>query len=339
MKIVSLCLIEKNDSEKSYLNERRMRMKKLKVGTRGSKLATTQTKQALVIFKKYNPDVEVELVKIKTKGDHLANHNLQAIGGQGCFVRELEYQLRVGNIDFAIHSLKDIPTTIHDELILACVMKRHSPTDALIIKEVGYTLNSLPRNAVVGTSSLRRKAQLLHARPDFNIQPIRGNIDTRIRKMNEGQYDAIVLALAGLERLGLDQSVYHQELSPKIMLPAIGQGAIALECRKDNKKVLTMLKKMEHKETAIAVTAERAFLNSMDGSCTFPVGAYSLPKANTYELTGMIGSENGEIILKETMQGNDPVILGKAVAAKMIQQGAISLIEECKNDQKETFIH
>lgn len=218
-------------------------MKKLKVGTRGSKLATTQTKQALAIFKKYNPNVEVELVKIKTKGDHLATHNLQAIGGQGCFVRELEYQLRVGNIDFAIHSLKDIPTTIHDELILACVMKRHSPTDALIIKEVGYTLNSLPRNAVVGTSSLRRKAQLLHARPDFNIQPIRGNIDTRIRKMNEGQYDAIVLALAGLERLGLDQSVYHQELSPEIMLPAIGQGAIALECRKDNKEVLTMLKK------------------------------------------------------------------------------------------------
>lgn len=314
-------------------------MKKLKVGTRGSKLATTQTKQTLAIFQSHFPDVEVELVKIKTKGDHLATHNLQAIGGQGCFVRELEYQLRAGNIDFAIHSLKDIPTTIHEELALACVMKRHSPTDALIIREEGKTLETLPKNAVVGTSSLRRKAQLLHARPDFDIQPIRGNIDTRIRKMTEGQYDAIVLASAGLERLGLDETVYHQELTPEVMLPAIGQGAIALECRKDNTEVLQMLQKMEHTETAIAVTAERAFLNSMDGSCTFPVGAYSLPKGDTYELTGMIGSENGKIILKKTMQGDDPVVLGKAVAAKMIEQGAITLIEECKNDQKETFIH
>lgn len=314
-------------------------MKKLKVGTRGSKLATTQTKQTLAIFQSCFPDVEVELVKIKTKGDHLATHNLQAIGGQGCFVRELEYQLRAGTIDFAIHSLKDIPTTIHEELALACIMKRHSPTDALLIRETGKTLETLPKNAVVGTSSLRRKAHLLHARPDFDIQPIRGNIDTRIRKMTEGQYDAIVLALAGLERLGLDQTVYHQELPPEVMLPAIGQGAIALECRKDNIEVLEMLKTMEHRPTRVAVTAERAFLNCMDGSCTFPVGAYSEPKNGTYELTGMIGSEDGKIILKEAMQGDDPVVLGKAVAAKMIQQGAVTLIEECKNDQKETFIY
>ncbi|EOH80540.1 hydroxymethylbilane synthase [Enterococcus malodoratus] len=314
-------------------------MKKLKVGTRGSKLATTQTRQALDVFQSYFPDVEVELVKIKTKGDHLATHNLQSIGGQGCFVRELEYQLRAGNIDFAIHSLKDIPTDIHDELTLACVMKRHSPTDALLIKEAGVRLETLPKNAVVGTSSLRRKAQLLHVRPDFDIQPIRGNIDTRIRKMNEGQYDAIVLALAGLERLGLDQTVYHQELPPQVMLPAIGQGALALECRKDNTEVLSMIKKMEHAPTEIAVTAERAFLGSLDGSCTFPVGAYCQSKGNTFELTGMIGSENGQIILKETMKGNDPIVLGKTVAAKMVKQGAITLIEECKNDQKETFIY
>ena len=314
-------------------------MKRLRVGTRGSKLATTQTKQTLAIFQEHYPEVEVELVRIKTKGDHLATHNLQAIGGQGCFVRELEYQLREGNIDFAIHSLKDIPTTIHEELALACIMKRHSPTDALIIRENGKTLETLPKNAIVGTSSLRRKAHLLHVRPDFDIQPIRGNIDTRIRKMTEGQYDAIVLALAGLERLALDQTVYHQELSPEVMLPAIGQGAIALECRKDNTEILQMLQAMEDSETATAVTAERAFLNSMDGSCIFPVGAYCLPKDDSYELTGMIGSEDGKIILKETMQGNDPVTLGKAVAAKIIQQGATTLIEECKNDQKETFIH
>ena len=314
-------------------------MKRLRVGTRGSKLATTQTKQTLAIFQEHYPEVEVELVRIKTKGDHLATHNLQAIGGQGCFVRELEYQLREGNIDFAIHSLKDIPTTIHEELALACIMKRHSPTDALIIRENGKTLETLPKNAIVGTSSLRRKAHLLHVRPDFDIQPIRGNIDTRIRKMTEGQYDAIVLALAGLERLALDQTVYHQELSPEVMLPAIGQGAIALECRKDNTEILQMLQAMEDSETATAVTAERAFLNIMDGSCIFPVGAYCLPKDDSYELTGMIGSEDGKIILKETMQGNDPVTLGKAVAAKIIQQGATTLIEECKNDQKETFIH
>ena len=324
-------------------------MKKLRVGTRGSKLATTQTKQTLAVFQEHFPEVEVELVKIKTKGDHLSSASSPPGTASGAFgirteasiplVRELEYQLREGEIDFAIHSLKDIPTTIHEELALACIMKRHSPTDALIIREAGKTLETLPKNAVVGTSSLRRKAHLLHVRPDFDIQPIRGNIDTRIRKMNEGQYDAIVLALAGLERLGLDQTVYHQELSPEIMLPAIGQGAIALECRKDNTEILQMLKKMEHLETAIAVTAERAFLNSMDGSCTFPVGAYCRQKNGSYELTGMIGSENGKIILKETLQGDDPVILGRAVADNLIKQGAITLIEECKNDQKETFIH
>ncbi len=313
--------------------------KKLKVGTRGSKLATTQTKQALALFQQYHPDTELELVKIKTKGDHLASHSLQAIGGQGAFVRELEHQLREGTIDFAVHSLKDIPTNIHQELAIGCIIERRSPTDALLFRKEGESLATLSKGAIVGTSSLRRKAQLLHSRPDLDIQPIRGNIDTRIRKMNEGQYEAIVLALAGLERMGLDQSVPHQELTVETMLPAIGQGALAFECRADNTAVLKLLEKMNHPPTEIAVTAERAFLNSLDGSCTFPVGAYAQVEGDTCELTGMIGSENGVVILKETLKGTDPKKLGKAVAAKLIQQGAIQLIEECRNDQEKIIIH
>ncbi|MGM0216192.1 hydroxymethylbilane synthase [Enterococcus sp. AZ109] len=313
--------------------------KKLKVGTRGSKLATTQTKQALVLFNQHFPEIELELVKIKTKGDHLANHSLLAIGGQGAFVRELEYQLREGKIDFAVHSLKDIPTRIHEELAIGCFLKRKSPTDALLFPKADLNLDKLPQKAVVGTSSLRRKAQLLHVRPDLDIQPIRGNIDTRIRKMNEGQYDAIVLALAGLERMGLEESVPHQELSPDTMLPAIGQGALAFECRKDNTAVRELLNKLNDEATAGAVTAERAFLGSLDGSCTFPVGAYSQKKGDVYELTGMIGSENGVVLLKETQKDSDPQRLGKRVATKLIQQGAIQLIEECRNDQEKIIIH
>lgn len=314
-------------------------IKKLKVGTRGSKLATTQTKQALVTFNECFPDVEIELVKIKTKGDHLKNHSLLAIGGQGVFIRELEHQLREGAIDFAIHSLKDIPTKIHEELTIPCFMKRRSATDALLVREPGQKLENLRKNAIVGTSSLRRKAQLLHVRPDLDIQPIRGNIDTRIRKMNEGQYEAIVLALAGLERLGLDKEVPHQELAPEVMLPAIGQGALAFECRKENTELVEMLNTMEHPETAFAVKAERAFLSKMDGSCTFPVGAYAIKVGESYQLTGMIGCEDGTIILKETLTGDDPIVLGTAVAEKLIQQGAFDLIKECKNDQNKIIIH
>ncbi|GCF95212.1 porphobilinogen deaminase [Enterococcus florum] len=311
----------------------------LKVGTRGSKLAMTQTKQTVEALKQMCPGIEFEIVKIKTKGDHLASHNLQAISGQGAFVRELEWQLREGKIDFAVHSLKDIPTVIHEELTLASIVKRKSATDCLIVKNQADTLTNLPKSAIVGTSSLRRKAQLLHVRPDFDIQPIRGNIDTRIRKMKEGQYDAIVLALAGVERLGLTDTINFQELTPEIMLPAIGQGALALECRKENADLVEWLKRLEDPETAFCVKAERAFLNSMDGSCTFPVGAYAQKVGETYELEGMIGCENGQILLKEKAAGNDPVALGRGVAGKLIDQGAFDLIEKCKRDQEKIIIH
>lgn len=310
-------------------------MKKiLKVGTRGSKLAMTQTKQAVAVLQGLFPEIEIELVKIKTKGDHLVNHSLQAIGGQGAFVRELELQLREGGIDFAVHSLKDIPTVINDELTIASVPKRRSVNDALLFPKAGLSLADLPKNAIVGTSSLRRKAQLLKVRPDLEIRPIRGNIDTRIRKMMDGEFDAIVLALAGMERLGVDSEVPHQVLDPEMMLPAIGQGALAIECRKADHELVAILQQMQDQATLTAVQAERAFLNSLDGSCTFPVGAYGQTIDGHCTLTGMIGNEDGSLILKETVSGEDPVSVGREVAAKLIQQGADQLIEVCKSDQE-----
>lgn len=308
--------------------------KTFKVGTRGSKLALTQTKQAVAVFQELFPEAVIELVTIKTKGDHLVNHSLQAIGGQGAFVRELELQLRDGSIDFAVHSLKDIPTVIHEDLTIASVPKRRSVNDALLFPKAGLSLTELPEKAIVGTSSLRRKAQLLKVRPDLEIRPIRGNIDTRIRKMMEGEFDAIVLALAGMERLGVDSEVSHQVLDPEMMLPAIGQGALAIECRKDDQELVAMLQQMEDPATLTAVEAERAFLNSLDGSCTFPVGAYGQKIDGKCSLTGMIGKEDGSLILKETVIGEDPVAVGRAVAAKLIQQGADQLIEVCKHDQE-----
>lgn len=315
-------------------------MNKLKVGTRGSHLAITQTKQALAYLQSQQPDLEFEIVEIVTKGDRLKNRSLQSIGGQGAFVKEIEHRLLNKTIDFAIHSLKDVPTLLPAELTIGGVLERQNPLDCLVFNNPKYCLENLPQGAVVGTSSLRRQAQLLQARPDLTIRPIRGNIDTRLRKLREDGYDAIVLAIAGLNRLGLtNENLFFEELSEARCLPAIGQGALAIECRKDDQELLDILDHATHQETYQAVLAEREFLRNMDGSCTFPIGGFASFDNNQLFLTGMVSRSDGSYMLKVTLTDENPIVLGKKVAEALLEQGAAVLIEECKAHDKETAVH
>lgn len=303
-----------------------------KIGTRGSRLAITQTKQALALLAENFPAVNFEIIPIETKGDRLADHSLLSIGGQGAFVKEIEIQLMEGRVDFAVHSLKDLPTALPDALVIGSVLKRQNPFDCIVFKRE-LSLAGLPENAVVGTSSLRRKAQILRARSDLEIRPIRGNIDTRLRKLREEDYDAIVLAVAGLERLNI-RNLYCEELSAEQCVPAIGQGALAIECRKEDLGTLEMLQSIEDQNTRLAVTAERAFLQSMDGSCTFPIGGFAVAESGKIRLTGMIGDAEGSKIIFEQIAGDDPVKLGQKLAGTMIEKGANQLIREFRNDER-----
>lgn len=312
----------------------------IRVGTRGSKLATTQTKQAMAEIQEKYPDIKLELIEIVTKGDRLRDQSLTSIGGQGAFVKEIEYQLMEEKIDIAIHSLKDLPTVIPDELTIGCTLKRKSPHDCLITRIEGQTLETLPKGAKVGTSSLRRQAQLLKVRPDLEILPLRGNIDTRIKRLVEGRYDAILLAHAGIQRLDVKESeVYFSVLNTKECLPAIGQGALALECRSNDKEVLDLLSSLDDDKTRLAVEAERAFLRTMDGSCTFPIGGFAKIEEGVIKVEGMISNYNGTEIIREACSDKDPIIAGTNLGNLLKEKGADRLIKECQTYVKNNPLH
>ncbi|MDH6363372.1 hydroxymethylbilane synthase [Enterococcus sp. PF1-24] len=304
---------------------------KIRVGTRGSRLAVTQTKQALAVLQQAFPEVTLEIIEITTKGDRLANHSLQAIGGQGAFVKEIEEQLTQEKIDLAVHSLKDVPTILPENLTLACVLKRQNPADCLVFPQAGQTLATLPQGAIVGTSSLRRKAQLLKIRPDLQIKDIRGNIDTRIKKMHDEDFDAIVLAVAGIARLSIEKDLFIEELPLEICIPAVSQGALGMECRKNDAELLAMLKTIEDSATLAAVQAERAFLAKMDGSCTFPIGCYATVAGDEVTIQGMIANSDGSVLLKETLTATDSISAGEKLAAELLAQGAGELIAACRS--------
>ncbi len=314
--------------------------RRIRVGTRGSQLATTQTKQAMAEIKEKYPEIELELIEIVTKGDRLRDQSLTSIGGQGAFVKEIEFQLMEDKIDIAIHSLKDLPTIIPDELTIGCTLKRKSPHDCLITRVEGQTLENLPKGAKVGTSSLRRQAQLLKLRPDLDILPLRGNIDTRIKRLVEGHYDAILLAHAGIQRLQVSQAnVFFHVLSDNECLPAIGQGALALECRKEDQEVFDILTSLDDKETRLAVEAERAFLRTMDGSCTFPIGGFAKIDKDVVTIEGMISNYNGTEMIRETCQAKDPIQAGKMLGELLKEKGADRLIKECQTYVKNNPLH
>ncbi|MFA5874550.1 MAG: hydroxymethylbilane synthase [Anaerolineales bacterium] len=302
---------------------------KLIFATRPSALARWQTRWVIAALKAAHPGLVCEEKIIATQGDKILDKPLPEIGGKGLFTQELESELLSGAVHCAVHSLKDLPVENPDGLTVGCVPVRSEVRDALISKH-GYSLKTLPPGALVGTSSLRRAAQILAARPDVTTASLRGNVDTRLRKALEGQYDAIILAGAGLIRLGLEK--YITEWLPlEVMLPAPGQGALAVQCRADDESTLSLLAALEDDSTRKAVTAERQFLLGLGGGCAVPVAAYAQTadrgRQTVILLTGLVISLDGKQAVKVTGQGTDAIQLGNELAQQSIAQGASDILK------------
>lgn len=301
---------------------------KLIFATRPSKLARWQTQWVITALQALHPNLECEEKVITTQGDKILDKPLPEIGGKGLFTQELESELLNDGVHCAVHSLKDLPVENPAGLTVGCIPARAEVRDALISAN-GYTLASLPTGASVGTSSLRRAAQILSLRPDIKTQSLRGNVDTRLRKALDGQYDAIILAGAGLTRLGLDSHV-TEWLSLDVMLPAPGQGALAIQCRADDQTTLNLLAKLEDESTRKAVAAERAFLSGLGGGCAVPVAAFAevnSHQSSVISLTGLVISEDGKKVVKVTGQGTNALQLGHDLAQQAIQNGADEILK------------
>lgn len=302
---------------------------KLIFATRPSALARWQTQWVINALQRLHPNLECEEKVITTQGDKILDKPLPEIGGKGVFTQELESELLSGAVHCAVHSLKDLPVENPAGLTIGCIPARAEVRDALISAN-GYTIATIPNSATVGTSSLRRAAQVLSLRPDLSIQSLRGNVDTRLRKALDNQYGAIILAGAGLTRLGLENHA-TEWLSLDVMLPAPGQGALAVQCRADDSTTLELLSALEDESTRKCVTAERAFLSGLGGGCAVPVAAYAECKMKNaecgIELTGLVISEDGKHVVKVTGEGTDALQLGNELAQKAIRQGASEILK------------
>lgn len=306
--------------------------KKLVIGTRGSKLALWQANYIAGCLMERYPGLAVTLEHMVTTGDKILDVPLAKIGGKGLFTKELETAMLKGEIDLAVHSLKDMPTVLPDGLTLAAITERVHPWDALVSPRY-KTLAELPPGAKVGTSSLRRKAQLLHIRPDLVISDLRGNLDTRLKKLETESLDAIVLAEAGLRRLGWDNLI-TQILPEAVMLPAVGQGALAIEARSDDKEVLELLAFLNHDATREAATAERAFLNELEGGCQVPIGVYCRQEGNGFCLDAAIVSLDGSQVVRDSQcfAAGQAEEVGRALALQMRENGGKTILAEVFRD-------
>lgn len=302
---------------------------KIVIGSRGSELALWQANFVKKELEKKNKNVSVEIKIIKTKGDKILDVALSKIGDRSLFTKELEVELLNKKIDLAVHSLKDLPTVIPKGLKLSAVTKRHNVNDVLISRNKGTTIFNLPENAVVATGSLRRRCQLLHIRPDLNIVELRGNVPSRIKKFLESDWDAIILARAGVERLKLNKYI-SSIIKTDVMLPAVGQGALGIETRTDNKIVNEIVKSIHHENTYKAVLAERALLKTLEGGCQVPIGAFAEIKQNGLSLDALVGSLDGSITFRKKIRGskNNPEKLGKKLANELLKAGAKTILEE-----------
>lgn len=302
-------------------------MRKIIVGSRRSKLALTQTNWVIEQLKKAGAPYEFEIKEIVTKGDKILDVTLSKVGGKGLFVKEIEAALLNKEIDFAVHSMKDMPAILPPGLTIGAIPPREDARDVLISKNK-QTLNELPAGSIIGTSSLRRSAQLLAMRNDIEIKWIRGNIDTRINKLNTEDYDAIILAAAGLKRMGWSDEVVTEYIDSTTCVPAVGQGALAIECREDDEELIQLLQSINCEKTNKAVQAERTFLHRMEGSCQVPIAGYAEWDEQDIRLTALVASPDGITVYKETISGNDPVEIGNMAANRLIEKGAKQLIDK-----------
>ncbi len=305
------------------------------VGTRGSKLALAQTNWVVEQIKAYHPGLEIEVQIIHTKGDKILDVPLAKVGGKGLFVKEIEEALLHKTIDLAVHSMKDVPTELPEGLEIAIIPQRESPFDVLITKD-GQDLRGLSAGAKVGTSSLRRTAQLRACRPDLRIENLRGNLDTRLRKLSEGLYDAIIVAEAGLLRLGLGEDTPRWRFGPEVMLPAIGQGALAIEIRRDDLDLEEGLSFLHHRETAVCVAAERAFLERLGGGCQVPLAAFAYLEKDQLVLEALIADPSGRPLLRGKRQGlpAEAHAMGKDLAEELLLRGGDQILEKVYGGQQ-----
>jgi hydroxymethylbilane synthase len=301
---------------------------KIVIGSRGSQLALWQANWVKSELERINGNVEVSIQIIKTSGDKIQDVPLAKIGGKGLFVKEIEEALLAHEIDIAVHSMKDVPMKLPRELQIAVVTERESPLDALISKN-GEKIADLPEGATVGTSSLRRSSQLLRYRPDLKIEMLRGNLDTRLKKLDEGQYDAIILAAAGLNRLGWADRI-TEEISREILLPAMGQGALGIETRINDVDVQKFICDLDHEATHWAVDAERAFVDILDGGCQVPIGAYATVDGREITVRGLVAGLDGKTIyqLDKTGPVYDADKLGRELGNELLKMGAAEILKE-----------
>ena len=311
------------------MNEQRQ----LRIGTRGSVLALWQAEWVKSQLLASQQEVSVELVVIKTTGDKILDVPLAKVGGKGLFVKEIEEALLAGRADLAVHSVKDVPAELPEGLHLAVMPPREDPRDVLISRN-GAALAQLPQGAKVGTSSLRRSAQLLHLRPDLRIENLRGNVDTRLRKLESEGFDAIVLAAAGIKRLELSH-VVSEYLDPEQMLPAVGQGALGIETRIDDAFTNQMVASLAHQDTMTTVSAERAFLSRLEGGCQVPIGGHALMDGEELVLTGMVADLKGARLVRKQMRGKaqQAELIGQRLAEEVLESGGAEILAEFYDEQ------
>lgn len=303
----------------------------IRIGSRKSQLALVQTYWVQEELQKRFPERTFEVHTMSTQGDKILDVALAKIGDKGLFTKELEVGMLSHEIDFAVHSLKDLPTQLPEGLILGVVTERENPADAVVVHEQhrDKQIDTLPTGSVVGTSSLRRLAQLRHHFPHLTFKDIRGNLNTRLQKLDAGEYDAIILAVAGLRRLGMSDRI-HQILPDEVSLHAVGQGALGIECRADDTEVLSLLKAIEHAPTRDRALAERAFLRELEGGCQVPIGVNTKLDGDTLKLTGIVASVDGQKMVTDTVTGtaSNPEQLGIELAQRLRQQGASEILQE-----------
>ena len=303
----------------------------IRIGSRKSQLALVQTYWVQEQLQKSFPEMSFEVHTMSTHGDKILDVALAKIGDKGLFTKELEVGMLNQEIDFAVHSLKDLPTRLPEGLVLAAITERENPADALVLheKHKGKQIDTLPEGAVIGTSSLRRLAQLRHHFPHLQFKDVRGNLNTRMAKLDAGEYDALILAVAGLQRLGMGDRV-HQILPKEISLHAVGQGALGIECRADDAELLSLLKAIEHPETRDRCLAERSFLRELEGGCQVPIGVNTEINDGNLTLTGIVASVDGQKLAQDTVTGvaQDAEQVGKELAQILRKQGAQEILDE-----------
>lgn len=308
--------------------------KTLRIATRKSPLAMWQAEFVKAELEKAHPGLEIILLPMSTKGDKILDVPLAKIGGKGLFTKELEDRMMDGDADIAVHSMKDVPMVLPEGFALGAILERHAPTDAFVSNKY-ETFDSLPEGAILGTSSLRRKAQLLAKRPDLDVRDLRGNVGTRLGKLDAGEYDAIVLATSGLMRLELNERIRH-EIAPEICLPAVTQGTLGIEYFEKDKETLEIIQVLNHKETEIRTTAERAMNHRLEGGCQVPIGVFAELDGDNIHVRGLVGALDGSLILQAEIAGlaKDAQQLGTTLAEKLLDQGAKAILDEVYADGK-----